>query len=462
MPRVSPQLIVFSYHKSGTSLLLHVMTKVCERLKLSLANQFGLVDRLDLEPDVVLLPHSLLPRRLERGPLDRPYRAIRMVRDPRDIWVSGYLYHRHCHEGWCTNTDLDLTPPIQWPKVDYSFAHRPEDWKRDYLERLGGKSYRQNLLDRSLTDGLDFELAGYTGCTLEAMRDWELAGADATDVKLEDVMADFDGAMLGIFSHFGFTPEQSKAALEVARSEDVNRMDGAAIASRPQIHSRTISKWRDILSPVRIARFEALYGDLILALGYDLAGADPDASDDPERLAHGGAPPAANLELARLLWPRPFSPSKPNGPTPAVAMIAREEGVRLSADGVAIRPTVTGQGVYSFVVPAGVGRVTLASGGDDSAGSSLPRGGESRRQGVEVSQIVIRSRAGEIVIPADDPRLITGWCDAEQVGPAVSRRTGGSAEIPWTGVSGPAVVTIHRVTLVYVARGRHAERNSGY
>ena len=71
------------------------------------------------------------------------------------------------------------------------------------------------------------------------MREWKLNGADAMDVKLEDVMADFDGAMRRIFDHFGFTAEQSQAALEVARSEDVRRMDDATIATRPQIHSRT-------------------------------------------------------------------------------------------------------------------------------------------------------------------------------------------------------------------------------
>jgi hypothetical protein len=117
-----------------------------------------------------------------------------MIRDPRDIWVSGHLYHRHCQEEWCINTDMDPTPPIAWPKVDHSFAHWPEDWKRRYLERLNGKSYQRNLLERSMVEGLDFELEGYTGCTLAAMREWRLNGADALDVKLEDVMADFDGA----------------------------------------------------------------------------------------------------------------------------------------------------------------------------------------------------------------------------------------------------------------------------
>jgi hypothetical protein len=82
---------------------------------------------------------------------------------------------------------------------------------------------------------LDFELEGYTAWTLASMRGWALNGADAVDVRLEDVMVDFDSAMLRIFTHFGFTADQSQAALDVARSEDIRRMDEAAITERPQI-----------------------------------------------------------------------------------------------------------------------------------------------------------------------------------------------------------------------------------
>ena len=227
------------------------MTKVSARLGLRLANHFGLVERLDPVPDIVLLPHSVL-----RGRIDRPYRAIRLIRDPRDIWVSGYLYHQRCIEEWCINTDLDQTSPLLWPLVDHSVAHWPEDWKRSYIDRLAGRSYQMNLLERSREDGLAFELEGYTGWTLATMREWRRNGADALDIKLEDVMADFDAAMLRIFGHFGFTADQSHAALEVARSEDIRRMDDSAIADRPQIYSRTISKWREVLSDRQIADFE--------------------------------------------------------------------------------------------------------------------------------------------------------------------------------------------------------------
>jgi hypothetical protein len=440
MSRALPQLIVFSYHKSGTSLLFHVMTKVCERLGLSLVNHFGLVDNLGPEPDVVLLPHSLL-----RAPLDWPYRAIRMIRDPRDIWVSGYLYHRHSDERWCIETNLDPTPPIGWPQVDHSFAHLTEAWKRHYLDRLNGKSYQRNLLELSLADGLAFELEGYSGCTFAAMRDWPLNGADALDIKLEDAMADFDTTMWRIFDHFGFDPDQSEAALEVACSEDVRRMDEAAIANRPQIHSRVISKWRNILSEDQIAGFEALHGDLIRELGYDMAGEDatfPEPMDAGVWFTDSDRPLAIAVEEVRLIWPGLTDP--PEAIEPAVA---RGADVRLSADGVTIRPMVSRQGSYSFVVSPGTRQICLRSRRSAQIDASAPYLGSVRYLGVKVSEILIRSRSGEVVIPADDPRLIQGWHEVEQAGLCLWRWTNGLAELPWSGISGPAVVIVHCTAL---------------
>jgi hypothetical protein len=449
MSRVSPQLLVFSYHKSGTSLLLHVMTKVCDRLGLSLDNQFGLVERLSPEPDVVLLPHSLL-----RARIDWPYRAIRMIRDPRDIWVSGYLYHRHNDEDWCTNADLDPTPPIGWPQVDHSFAHWPEAWKRDYLERLNGESYQRNLLRRSQAEGLDFELDGYTGCTLATMREWALNGVDALDVRLEDVVANFDVTMRKVFDHFGFGETHVTSALEVARSEDVNRMDDAAIAVRPQIHSRTISKWRDVLTEDQVARFEALHGDLIRQLGYERSGAAPGVMGDldPEGwLASVAAPFAVEMEQVRLVWPTEAWPDAAVAPEAAPAEQTAE--VWLSADGAIIRPTIAAPGTYSFVVPRDTDQVWLRSRRGVAVDPRAPYLGDGRSLGVRVSEIAIRSGASEVVIPADDPRLVAGWYDAEQAGLALWRWTDGSAELPWSGVSGPAVVTVRCVTAAECAAG---------
>jgi hypothetical protein len=215
----------------------------------------------------VLLAHSLV------GPdfAARPFRAIRIVRDPRDIWVSGYLYHRHCSEDWCSSTNFDPTPPITYPRVDYSFEHYPESWKRAYLAGLGGESYQQNLLKRDQERGLAFELAGYTGCTLEAMRGWRHRMPDLLQMQLEAVTRDFDGALAAIFRYLSFSEEECAAAIELARPHDIARMSDAAIAQNPHIHSRTLSKWRDFLSAGQLGAFEQRYGGLITDLGYRLS-----------------------------------------------------------------------------------------------------------------------------------------------------------------------------------------------
>jgi hypothetical protein len=263
MGRLPRQALVFTYHKSGTVLFENIMQRVAARLGLRCATRYGRVTRIDGGTDIVILAHSLLG-----FTLNRPFRGVRIIRDPRDIWVSSYLYHRRCPEGWCVNTDHRTTAPIGYPRVDFSVLHRPERWKRDYLRRLGGRSYQRNLLDRDPADGLAFELAGYTGATLEAMWSWQ-ALPEVIDVKLEDIAAGFDATLARIFGHLGFDAAQTEIALECAAAEDIARMDEATLAARPHIHSRELSKWRRVLTPDQVAGFERRYGGLIEALGYE-------------------------------------------------------------------------------------------------------------------------------------------------------------------------------------------------
>ncbi len=276
--RTRAQMLVFSYHKSGTTLFLRVMTHVAEALGLSLSNHYGMALKIDPAPDIVLLPHSLLGFELTR-----PFRAVRVVRDPRDIWVSSYMYHLLGYEAWCSNTDFDPVPPIGYPRVDFSVRHRSERWKRTYLAGLGGKSYQQNLLERNRNDGLRFELERYTDWTLEAMRAWRLRTPALLEVKLEAIVQDFDRCMLGIFRHLGFTEAECKVALQVAASQDIARMADTDIMANQHIHSREISKWRSVLSIDQVAEFERRHGDLIASLGYTPAVTVHDATPQTAR-----------------------------------------------------------------------------------------------------------------------------------------------------------------------------------
>lgn len=315
---VRPQFVVCTYHKTGTVLFHSIMTAVAAHFGLRFGEYFGQVEKTDPALDIVLLAHSLVGPNLA----SRPYRAIRVVRDPREIWVSSYLYHLRCREAWCTNTRFDPAPPISYPQVDYSFQHYPEAWKQQYLAWLGNRSYQQNLRERDRDSGLAFELEGYSGRTLEAIRGWQLSAGrslvspqtakqhlqdcqqaipepsagqrprtasragerhdDLLLVQLEAVQADFDGAFAAIFDHFGFSNSESAKAIELARVHDIARMSDTKVAENPHIHSRTVSKWREFLSPGQVRAFERRYGDIIVSLGYQL--------EYPEHQQHGRAP----------------------------------------------------------------------------------------------------------------------------------------------------------------------------
>jgi hypothetical protein len=266
LPRPSrrPQILVFSYHMSGT-VFRRIMHKLAEELGLTIRAQYGKIYDIDSRADIVLLPHSLLGFELARA-----FRAVRIIRDPRDIWVSGYLSHLWTNEGWCVNTDFDPTPPITYPRVDVSMLHRTERWKRRWLARLNGKSYQQNLRDRDLEAGLAFELEGYTGCTLAAMRGWR-APPGVLDVRLEDIAQNFDATMSRLFRHLGFNDAECEIACRIAATEDMNRMGDTAVATNPQVFSRTLSKWRDTVPDALLRSFEQRHGDLLRSLNYALA-----------------------------------------------------------------------------------------------------------------------------------------------------------------------------------------------
>ncbi len=260
------QIVVVCYRKTGNHLFGGILRDLARTLHLGYRPLYGLVPAIPPDPDMVMLGHGLLGI----APA-RPFRGVRIVRDPRDIWVSGYLYHLRCKEPWCLSTDFSPQPPIDHPRVPGPFVHRRERYKRDYLARLNGRSYQENLRTLDRAAGLAFELAGHTGCTLEDIANWRFHDPRVLDVRIEQVSADFDGSMARIFAHLGFTGEDLAEAVEIAEAHDVARMTNAAIARNPHIQGRELSKWRGFLTPAQLTGFEARYGGLIRALGYPLS-----------------------------------------------------------------------------------------------------------------------------------------------------------------------------------------------
>ena len=270
LPQKSPQpletpVYLFCYHKVGTILLAKVFREICSTFGWRFKSVIGRAEEIPSDADVILFMHSLV----DLSQVERAYVGVHFIRDPRDVIVSGYLYHKRCSEDWCVNQTHDTTEPIFFPNLPWSQQHKPEDWKRDYIESLQGKSYQQNLLNRSQSEGILFELNHYGTWTIESMLDWDYNNPRVKEVRFESVMRDFDGTFRNIFNHLSFSENQVKRALRIARKEDLSRKSDRQLRANKHVSSRDITKWKQYFDSANISVFRQRFGETLLKLGYE-------------------------------------------------------------------------------------------------------------------------------------------------------------------------------------------------
>jgi hypothetical protein len=155
------------------------------------------------------------------------------------------------------------------------------------------------------------------------------------------------------------------------------------------------------------------------------------------------APLASIPDQVDPIWARLAARSEEIGYKLPTVSLVDDADIHLLADGAVIRPVSDSQSHYVFMVPAGTSSVALMSRFCIPADKMIARERDTRRLGVRVSSISIRGKNGDTVIAADHPHLVEGWNDVEKDGTEMWRWTDGAATIPWTAVSGAAVVTIH-------------------
>jgi len=258
-------LYLFAYHKVGSKFLARIFREICWQNGWRFASLSGLVTRVPRRPDVIVFNHSLV----NPAQIAWPFRGVHLVRDPRDVLVSSYLYHRRCAEAWCINDDLGTDAPITYPRISRMQEHRSEEWKARYLQALGEKSYQENLLQLNQWQGLVFECERYAGWTIEAMRRWDYENPAIMEVKFEDLMSGFDDQFRAIFEFLGFRGRLLDIAMAAAAKEDLNRKSAAEISSDPHIASRQTSKWKNYFDRRLDGYFSAKYGDVVRMLGYE-------------------------------------------------------------------------------------------------------------------------------------------------------------------------------------------------
>lgn len=177
-------------------------------------------------------------------------RVVRFVRDPRDLMVSGYYYHKRGAEGWCL-----LEDPIDadWAVVNGKVP--------DALP--AGTTLTAYLNAASIEEGLAAEFE-FRRNHLHTMRNWPEDDHRVRTYRYEDIMGREGETFAEILAFMGLSPMAQRIGVRHAERRSTAR------ARRRNTHVRNPAseQWRALMPAALVDRIAAEYGDVLERYGY--------------------------------------------------------------------------------------------------------------------------------------------------------------------------------------------------
>jgi Hint domain len=170
--------------------------------------------------------------------------------------------------------------------------------------------------------------------------------------------------------------------------------------------------------------------------------------DHPTREAGSCAPFVSDEAGARAAWQRLADRAATLGRPVTPPEVTRDAGLRVIANGRALRPVHEDGGRFSFALPNATTEIRLVS---RSAPPTVARPwtDDRRRLGVCVTRITVRAGRKVADVPLDGPALRRGWWEVERDGDALRRWTDGDAVLRLPATVGPALLEVRADTLPY-------------
>jgi hypothetical protein len=177
-------------------------------------------------------------------------RVSRFVRDPRDLLVSGYFYHKRGAEHWANFRDP-----------------HPEEWRvigapvPDCLPR--GMSLSGYLNEVSVEEGLLAEIE-FRRQHFDSMQRWPRNDPRVRCYRYEDIVGNERQVFGDLLKFYELPWAQRRKGVRWAMRLRADKRAG----KYAHIRDPRGGQWREYFTPVVSRRFDAEYGDLLEHLGY--------------------------------------------------------------------------------------------------------------------------------------------------------------------------------------------------
>ena len=239
-----------THHKTGTVWMQRVFRSMGRAFDIPCAQVFRKT-AAELVPEAGRIFLFSWSTRFHESILSRPdTRIMHIIRDPRDVLISGMRYHQICGE----------------------FGENAIHRKRD---DLGGQSYQEHI--RGLPDDeakLLFEMGERHARTIGEMVAWDYTRPNVIELRYEDLMQDHDAVAFTLHLRaLGLTAREAgeggkifwRKSLFGGLAKDQKRDDRV----KTHVTSGKIAQWRTDL-PRRVAEIYAeRHGQDLVRLGYE-------------------------------------------------------------------------------------------------------------------------------------------------------------------------------------------------
>jgi len=232
-PQLTAPILIAVHHKAGTNWLASIFRQVCSQHEMRW--QEGSSPNSSKNFDVFFQDHSYFSEAL----LKDHYRGLHLIRDPRDLIVSGCFYHQHSSEEW---------------------LHIPRD-------EFGGLTYQQKINSfASTAEKLLFEMQYNGSDTIRDLLRWNYQNPAFIEVKYEDLIEDTELLLFArIFRFLGI----AEALIDDFTRIAFNNSLFSGKVSSEHVRSGKSQQWRQYFDRELAQHFVALFDEALIDLGYE-------------------------------------------------------------------------------------------------------------------------------------------------------------------------------------------------
>jgi hypothetical protein len=234
-------VVVTTHHKTGTVWANQIFKRIGAALDIPVA-----ISRRDqgatplVAPVIVCTSEYSFESSYPGASLSRDdVRIMHMIRDPRDVCISGMHYHLRSKE------------------------------KRLHVKkaRYGHRTYQTALRGfRTTRRRLHFEIEFSLAKNLENMLQWDYTRPNAYEVKYEDLIVDYDGEL---FRKIVTRLELPQPELCLQAFQDASLFGGKVEGQKVHVRSGKPAQWLSVFDQRLARKFLKTFGPALITLGYE-------------------------------------------------------------------------------------------------------------------------------------------------------------------------------------------------